>query len=54
MIKTYRKLFALLDARERRNFWWLAIIMLLVATAEIVGFSAVLLLLNIISAPDKI
>jgi ABC-type multidrug transport system fused ATPase/permease subunit len=47
-------LFALLDARERRNFWWLAVIMLLVAAAEIGGFSAVLLLLNVISAPEKI
>ena len=54
MITTYRKLFALLDARERRNFWWLAVIMLLVAAAEITGFSAVLMLLNVISAPEKI
>ena len=54
MIKTYRKLFALLDDRERRNFWWLAVVMLLVAAAEIAGFSAVLMLLNIISAPEKI
>ena len=54
MIKTFRKLFALLDARERRNFWWLAVVMLLVAAAEIAGFSAVLMLLNIISAPEKI
>ncbi len=54
MIETYQKLFALLDARERRNFWWLAVIMLLVAAAEIGGFSAVLLLLNVISAPEKI
>ena len=54
MIKTYQKLFTLLDERERRNFWWLAVIMLLVAAAEIAGFSAVLMLLNVISAPDKI
>jgi ABC-type multidrug transport system fused ATPase/permease subunit len=54
VIKTYRKLFTLLDARERRNFCWLAIIMLLVAAAEIAGFSAVLMLLNVISSPDKI
>ncbi len=54
MIKTYRKLFALLDDQERRNFWWLAVVMLLVAAAEIAGFSAVLMLLNIISAPEKI
>ena len=54
MIKTYRKLFALLDDQERRNFWWLAVVMLLVAAAEIAGFSAVLMLLNVISAPEKI
>lgn len=54
MIETYRKLFTLLDDRERRNFWWLAVIMLLVAAAEISGFSAVLMLLNVISSPDKI
>jgi len=54
VIKTYRKLFALLDDQERRNFWWLAVVMLLVAAAEIAGFSAVLMLLNIISAPEKI
>ena len=54
MIKTYRKLFALLDDRERRNFCWLTGIMLLVAAAEISGFSAVLMLLNVISAPEKI
>jgi ABC-type multidrug transport system fused ATPase/permease subunit len=54
VIKTYRKLFALLDDRERRNFWWLAVVMLLVAAAEIAGFSAVLMLLNVISAPEKI
>ena len=54
MIKTYRKLFTLFDDRERRNFWWLIVIMFLVAAAEIVGFSAVLLLLNVISAPDRI
>ena len=54
MIKTYQKLFTLLDAGERRNFWWLTVIMLMVAAAEITGFSAVLTLLNVISAPDKI
>jgi len=54
VIKTYRKLFALLDDRERRNFCWLTGIMLLVAAAEISGFSAVLMLLNVISAPEKI
>ncbi|MBN8630743.1 MAG: ABC transporter ATP-binding protein [Rhodobacterales bacterium] len=54
MIKTFRKLFKLLDARERRNFWLLTGIMILVAVAEIAGISAVLMLLNVIAAPEKI
>jgi ATP-binding cassette, subfamily B, bacterial PglK len=54
VIKTYRKLFTLFDKRERRNFWILTGLMLLVAAAEIAGISAVLLLLNIIATPDTI
>jgi ATP-binding cassette, subfamily B, bacterial PglK len=54
VIKTYRKLFTLFDARERRNFWLLTGLMMLVAAAEIVGISAVLLLLNVIAAPGTI
>lgn len=54
MINIYQKLFKLLDDRERKRFWWLAIIMLMVAAAEIAGFSAVLMLLNNISAPEQI
>lgn len=54
MINTYRKLFALFDASELRQFWLLTGVMLLVATAEIAGISAVLMLLNVLSSPDKI
>ncbi|RYE51800.1 MAG: ABC transporter ATP-binding protein, partial [Hyphomicrobiales bacterium] len=52
MIKTYQKLFTLFDATERRRFWILTGVMLLVAAAEIVGISAVLMLLNVLAAPD--
>lgn len=54
MIKTYQKLFQLFDATERRRFWILTGAMLLVAAAEIAGISAVLMLLNVLSAPDVI
>lgn len=52
MIKTYQKLFLLFDATERRRFWILTGVMLLVAAAEIIGISAVLMLLNVLAAPD--
>jgi ABC-type multidrug transport system fused ATPase/permease subunit len=54
LINTYRKLFSLLDPAERRRFWLLTGIMLMVATAEIAGISAVLLLLNVLSEPKSI
>jgi ATP-binding cassette, subfamily B, bacterial PglK len=54
LITTYRKLFTLLDHRERRRFWLLAGVMLLVAASEIAGMSAVLLLLNVLSTPGSI
>lgn len=51
MIATYQKLFALFDAVERRRFWILTALMVMVAVAEIVGISAVLMLLNVLSEP---
>ena len=54
MIKTYQKLFMLFDAVERRRFWLLTGVMLLVAAAEIAGISAVLMLLNVLAAPEVI
>jgi ATP-binding cassette, subfamily B, bacterial PglK len=54
LIKTYQKLFKLFDDRERRRFWLLTGVMLLVAAAEIAGISAVLMLLNVLAAPDMI
>lgn len=52
MIATYRKLFLLFDDAERRRFWLLTVLMMFVAAAEIFGMSAVLMLLNVLSAPD--
>lgn len=54
MIGTYRKLFSLFDQTERRRFWILTGVMLLVAAAEIAGISAVLMLLNVLAAPETI
>ncbi|MGL4236942.1 ABC transporter ATP-binding protein [Tabrizicola sp.] len=54
MISTYRKLFLLLDRRERYRFWLLTGVMVLVAAAEIAGISAVLLLLNVLAEPSSI
>jgi ABC-type multidrug transport system fused ATPase/permease subunit len=52
LIATYRKLFSLFDKVERRRFWILTMVMVLVAVAEIRGSSAVLMLLNVLSVPD--
>ncbi|MCU0902975.1 MAG: ABC transporter ATP-binding protein/permease [Tabrizicola sp.] len=54
MIQTYRNLFLLFDRTERRRFWLLTAVMLLVAAAEIAGISAVLMLLNVLSNPESI
>jgi ABC-type multidrug transport system fused ATPase/permease subunit len=54
LIATYRKLFTLFDAVERRRFWILTGVMVLVAATEIIGMSAVLMLLNVLSAPDMV
>lgn len=54
MIEVYRKIFLLLDARERRRFWMLAGIMVFVAFVEVIGISSVLLLLQVLADPDII
>lgn len=54
MIEVYRKIFSLFDRKERRQFWFLTVGMVLVAVAEIVGISAVLLLLNVLAEPASI
>ena len=54
MISTYRKLFSLFDSVERRRFWILTGVMVLVAASEILGMSAVLMLLNVLSTPEMV
>jgi ABC-type multidrug transport system fused ATPase/permease subunit len=54
VIAIYRKLFSLFDPVERRGFWVLTGVMVLVAAAEIASISSVLTLLNILSEPDRI
>ncbi len=51
MIEFYRKIFSLLDARERKRFWFLSAIMVAVALVEVIGISSVLLLLNVLADP---
>ncbi len=54
MIEVYKLIFALLDSRERRQFWLLTAVMVAVALLEVIGISAVLLLLNVLAAPETI
>ena len=51
MIEVYRNILSLFDARERGRFWLLAAVMVVVAVAEVVGISTVLLLLKVLAAP---
>jgi ATP-binding cassette, subfamily B, bacterial PglK len=54
VIAVYRMIFSLLDGRERRQFLVLTCVMVLVALMEVIGISAVLMLLNVLSTPDLI
>jgi ATP-binding cassette, subfamily B, bacterial PglK len=54
MIEIYRRILSLFDARERRRFWLLAVVMIGVAFAEVVGISSVLVLLNVLASPETI
>lgn len=54
MFEVYRKIFSLFDARERRQFWILAAIMVLVAMVEIIGISSVLVLLKVLADPKTV
>ena len=51
MIEVYRKI---LDTGERRQFWLLTALMVLVALVEVVGLSALLVLLNVLADPASI
>lgn len=54
MIDVYRKMFSLFDQRELRQFWLLTAVMVLVAFMEVIGISAVLMLLNVLADPAVI
>ena len=54
MIEIYRKIFALLDRRERKRFILLMGVMIVIALSELLGISAVLGLLTVLAEPDRI
>lgn len=54
MTGVLRQVFSLLDARERRGFWLLNALMVLVALAEVGSVSAVLVLLQVLAAPQAL
>ena len=54
VIEIYRKVFMLLDRREKRRFWLLTVVMIFVALVEVVGISSILLLLNVLANPSTI
>jgi ATP-binding cassette, subfamily B, bacterial PglK len=54
VIQVYRKIFLLLDVRERRRFWVLAGIMVFVAFVEVIGISSVMMLLQVLADPKVI
>lgn len=54
MIEACRKIFALLDDRERRHFWLLTAIVVAVALVEVVSISSVLLLLRVLADPASV
>ena len=54
MIEIYHKFLSLFDPHERRQFWLLTVLMILVALVEVVGISSVLMLLNVLAEPASI
>jgi ATP-binding cassette, subfamily B, bacterial PglK len=54
MIGVYRKILDLFDPRERQRFALLLGVMVVVAFAEVLGISTVLVLLGVLADPDKI
>ena len=54
MIEVYRKIFALLDARERKRSLLLMGLLMAAALADLAGLSAVLALLNVLAEPARI
>lgn len=54
MLGIYKKVLDLFDRREKRAFYLIMGLMVLVAFAEVLGISAVLMLLNVLAAPAEI
>lgn len=54
MFDTFKKVFSLLDAQERRRFWVLTVLMIFVALVEVAGVSSVLVLLNVLADPSTV
>src|SRR6056297_993121 len=54
MLEVYKKMFRLLNQREKRLFFVLFGVMLIMSTAEVFGISTVLVLLNVLTDPDII
>src|SRR6056297_1522793 len=54
MLDAFKKIFALLDEREKKRFFVLIGVMLVVSVAEVFGISTVLILLQVLSDPAKI
>ncbi|MEJ6404868.1 ABC transporter ATP-binding protein [Yoonia sp. 2307UL14-13] len=54
MIETYRKVLSLFNAKERRGFYLLMVMMVFVAFAEVIGISSVLVFLNLLASPEQI
>jgi ABC-type multidrug transport system fused ATPase/permease subunit len=54
MIGVYRKILDLFDRHERRRFYLLMVLMIIVAFAEVLGISTVMVLLGILAQPEKI
>jgi ABC-type multidrug transport system fused ATPase/permease subunit len=54
MLNVVRKLMALLDRRERRRFWLLCFMVLVMGFANMIGVAAIIPLLSVLGSPGKI
>lgn len=54
MIQIYKKIFSILEDKERKFFIALMLVMLLVAVAEVFGIGTVFVLLKVLSNPENI
>jgi ABC-type multidrug transport system fused ATPase/permease subunit len=54
VLQVYRRIFELLDAKERRRFFLLMAILIAVAVAELMGLSALFALLAVLAEPERV